>query len=177
MLKILTTLCSGDKHETYQKAKTLYIRTGICYWQHNNADRNNFLHIYGMGTMSLKNIYENNLNEFIRYGEFDPSDKALFLVWQHLKNEMGAGDFLSEVINGDDLLSDDLLNFVVFNNPGDQGKLRLQDACNRYAMYFVEQDADIIWSMWDGTNKPDPMDLAKESRYIDEIAGSLKGIF
>jgi hypothetical protein len=44
-------------------------------------------------------------------------------------------------------------------------------------MYFVEQDADIIWSMWDGTNKPDPMDLAKESRYIDEIAGSLKGIF
>ena len=127
--------------------------------------------------MSMKDIYENNLDEFIRYGEFDPSDRALFLVWQHLKNEMGAGEFLNEVINGDDLLSDDLLNFVVFTHPGDQGRLRLQDACNRYAKYFAEQDAGIIWNMWEGNNRPDPMDLAKENSYMDEIAGSLKDVF
>jgi len=127
--------------------------------------------------MSLRDIYTDNIYEFIRCGEYDPSDKALTLVWQRLASKNNAAEVLSEAINGDELLSQDILNWVIFQDSGDQGKRRVSEALCDYARYFVQQDEPLLWEIFEGQGQPDPMDLAKESRYIDEIAGSLKGIF
>lgn len=127
--------------------------------------------------MSLRDIYVDHIYDFIRCGEYDPSDKALSLVWQHLVSENGAAVVLLEAINGDELLSQDILNWITFKNAGDQGKRRVSEALCDYARYFVDKDAGLIWEIFEGQGQRDPMDLAKESRYIEEIAGGLKGIF
>lgn len=125
----------------------------------------------------LHKIYINNINEFIRHGEYDPSDRALSLVWQELSRKFGAADVLSEAINGDELLSQDILNWIIFRDSGDQGNRRMSDALCDYARYFVDQDKSFIWEIWEEQGKPDPMDLAKENSYLDDIAGGLKGVF
>ena len=125
--------------------------------------------------MKLRKIYENHISEFIRYGEFDPSDKGLSLVWQELSKD-GAAELLSDAINGDELLSKDVLNWAFFKDAGDQGRCRISQALSKHAMYFVEKDADLIWSIWEGYCQPDPMDLGKNS-YMDDIADCLKGVF
>ena len=112
----------------------------------------------------LHSIYEDNIKEFIRQGEYDPSDYALSLVWMSLERKYGAGEVLNEAINGDDLLSADVLNWIKFTHPGDQGKRRVNDSLCRYAKYFVDQDSELIWQIWEAQGKPDPMTLAKQER-------------
>ena len=112
----------------------------------------------------LTSIYEDNIFEFIRQsGEYDPSDYALALVWMSLERKFGAGEVLNEAINGDDLLSADILNWVKFRDSGDQGKRRVNQALINYARYFVDQDQDLIWQIYEGAidTRPDPMTLAK----------------
>lgn len=127
--------------------------------------------------MSLKDIYVNEIGSFIRSGEYDPSDKALTLVWKYLVSKHGAAEVLSEAINGDELLSQDILNLVIYKDAGDQGKVRINNALCDFARYYVDRDEPLLWEIWESRGQRDPMDLAKESRYIDDIAGGLKGIF
>ena len=127
--------------------------------------------------MSLKNIYEDNISEFIRYGEFDPTDIGLGLVYKHLADTGKAGETLSDAINGDELLSQDIINWCYFENAGDQQRARVSDALCKYALYFVEKDADLIWSLYDAFDSPDPMTEAKERDFMEEIAGNLKEVF
>jgi len=112
--------------------------------------------------MSLRDIYTDNICEFIRCGEYDPSDYALSLVWMTLERKFGAAELLSEAINGDEMLSADILNFIKFRDPGDQGKRRVSEALCNYARYFVDQDKSFIWEVWQERGKPDPMTLAKQ---------------
>lgn len=118
--------------------------------------------------IELKDIYIDNINEFIRCGDYDPSDYALSLVWMSLERKFGAGELLSDAINGDDLLSADILNWIKFKEPGDQGKRRVNQALCNYAKYFVDQDEDMIWGIWKEQCKPDPMDLAKQGGISNE---------
>ena len=127
--------------------------------------------------MSLKNIYEDNINEFIQYGEFEPTDTGLSLVYKYLADTGEAGEILSDAINGDELLSQDVINWCYFENAGDQQRARVSAALCKYALYFVEKDADIIWSLYDAFGSIDPMTEAKERDFMDEIAGNLKGVF
>lgn len=109
----------------------------------------------------LYSIYDESIHEFIRYGEYDPSDYALSLVWMTLERKFGAAEVLSEAINGDELLSADILNFIKFRDPGDQGKLRIREALCNYAKHFVDQDEAQLWELYENDGAPDPMDLAK----------------
>tara|TARA_R110000823_G_scaffold87043_1_gene194371 strand:+ start:261 stop:644 length:384 start_codon:yes stop_codon:yes gene_type:complete len=127
--------------------------------------------------MSLKNIYEDNINEFIQYGEFEPTDTGLSLVYKYLADTGEAGEILSDAINGDELLSQDVINWCYFENAGDQQRARVSAALCKYALYFVEKDADIIWGLYDAFGSTDPMTEAKERDFMDEIAGNLKGVF
>lgn len=114
--------------------------------------------------MSMKDIYEDSIFEFIRQGEYDPSDYALSLVWMSLERKYGASEVLNEAINGDGLLSGDILNWVKFRDSGDQGKRRLSDALCNYGRHFVDQDQHLIWQIYDNLTdtRPDPMTLAKQ---------------
>ena len=109
----------------------------------------------------LHSIYEDNIFEFIRHGEYDPSDYARALVWMSLERKFGAGEVLNEAINGDDLLSADVLNWIKFKDSGDQGKRRVNQALCNYAKFFVDQD--LIWQIYENSTdtRPDPMTLAK----------------
>tara|TARA_R110000744_G_C19190191_1_gene543796 strand:+ start:315 stop:734 length:420 start_codon:yes stop_codon:yes gene_type:complete len=130
--------------------------------------------------MSMKDIYEDSIFEFIRHGEYDPSDHALSLVWKSLCDKLGAVEVLNEAINGDESLSDDIINWVKFKDSGDQGRLRVNEALCRYAFYHTGLDEDLIWQIYENSidTCPDPMTLAKESStYMDEIAGSLKDVY
>lgn len=111
----------------------------------------------------LTSIYEDNIFEFIRQGEYDPSDYALTLVWMSLQRKFGAGVLLNEAIDGDNLLSEDVLNWVKFRDPGDQGKRRVNQALCNYAKSFVDDDQDLIWQIYQDSidTRPDPMTLAK----------------
>ena len=127
--------------------------------------------------MSLKNIYEDNINEFIQYGEFDPTDIGLGLVYKHLADTGKAAETLSDAINGDELLSQDVINWCYFENAGDQQRARVSAALCKYALYFVEKDADIIWGLYDAFNSRDHDSEAKERDFMEEIAGNLKEVF
>lgn len=167
----------GDKNETNQKTEALYFRNGICNSQPYYFDGYFLLHIYGVDTMNLDYIFENYLSEFIRYGEYDPSERALTLIW-HEVSKHDAATLLSEAINGDEKLSRDVCSMVFFRDAGDQTKARInQSLCNYVKIVYVDPDESYLWKLYESQCRPDPMTLAKEESYMDQIAGNLKDVF
>ena len=62
--------------------------------------------------MDILRILQDNIDEVIREDVFDPSIEVLSKVWIHIEQEEGASELLNEAINGDELLSQDVLNLA-----------------------------------------------------------------
>ena len=112
----------------------------------------------------LKSIFEDSIFEFIRYGEYDPSEYALTLCWREAIRARGASEVVSEAIDGDEKLCQDIADWAFHRGKsGDQGKRRINQALCDYAKSFV--DESLIWEIYENSidTRPDPMDLAKRA--------------
>lgn len=113
----------------------------------------------------LHEVYRDNIKEFIRHGEYDPSDYALIQCWRVAMRVRGAAEVVSEAINGDESLSQDIADWIFHHGrSGDQGIRRVNEAfCDYVKKAYVDYDESLLWDMWQEQSKPDPMDLAKQA--------------
>ena len=113
----------------------------------------------------LKSIFEDSIFEFIRYGEYDPSEYALTLCWREAIRARGASEVVSEAIDGDEKLCQDIADWAFHRGKsGDQGFRRVNHAlCTYVKKAYIDDDEPLLWEIYENSidARPDPMTLAK----------------
>lgn len=110
---------------------------------------------------ALDNIAQYNIEEIIRYGEFDPSDKVLDMVIAEIARVEPLCEIVNEAFNNDELIAKCIVDMHIVDEDIEldvlhKFKRRSKQLLREYAELYLQGIEDRLWSFW--SNRAVPLD-------------------